>query len=256
MSDLGVQPVAESAPQEPGLSQWQRVTNTFSAPSKTFADIKRGNRSWWLPYLIAIFFSYVLFAGITAKVGWQQVAENNIKASPKQAEKIDQMPADQRAGAMKISGFVTEGIFAATPVTILIGASLVSLLLWGTINFGFGGKATFKEILAVNFYATLPALIQPVLGTIALFAGLAPESFNLNNYAGTNVAYFLPLEETNKALYAFASQIDIVTIWVAILLSIGVATVAGKKRSAGYVAVFGWWAVWTILRVCGGLLAG
>jgi hypothetical protein len=70
------------------------------------------------------------------------------------------------------------------------------------------------------------------------------------------VAYFLPLEETNKALYAFASQIDIVTIWVAILLSIGVATVAGKKRSAGYVAVFGWWAVWTILRVCGGLLAG
>ena len=48
MSDLGVQPAADVAP---GLSQWQRVTNTFTAPSKTFEDIKRGNKSWWMPFL-------------------------------------------------------------------------------------------------------------------------------------------------------------------------------------------------------------
>jgi hypothetical protein len=256
MSDLEVLPVAESAPEVPGLSQLQRVTNMFSAPSKTFEDIKRGHKSWWLPYLIAIVFGYVLFAGITMKVGWPQVAENNIKMNPKQAERMDQMPADQRAGAMKIAAAFTEGIFAASPVLVLLGATVVSLVLWGTINFGFGGKATFGQIFAVNFYSTLPALIQPVIGTLALFAGVAPESFNLNNYAGTNVAYFLPLEETNKGLYAFASQIDVVTIWVAVLLSIGIATVAGKKRSAGYIAVFGWWAVWTLIRVAGGLMAG
>jgi len=43
MSDLELQSAAEAAP---GLSQWQRVSNTFSAPSKTFEDIKRGNKSW------------------------------------------------------------------------------------------------------------------------------------------------------------------------------------------------------------------
>ena len=43
MSDMGIQPAAESVP---GLSQLQRVTSTFSAPSKTFEDIKRGNKSW------------------------------------------------------------------------------------------------------------------------------------------------------------------------------------------------------------------
>ena len=37
MSDQGVQPAAEVAP---GLSQWQRVINIFTAPSKTFEDIK------------------------------------------------------------------------------------------------------------------------------------------------------------------------------------------------------------------------
>ena len=36
----------------PGLSQAQRLTCTFTAPSKTFTDIKQGHRSWWLPFLI------------------------------------------------------------------------------------------------------------------------------------------------------------------------------------------------------------
>ena len=71
MSDLEVQSAAGAVP---GLSQWQRVTCTFSAPSKTFEDIQRGNRSWWLPFLIMILAGYVLFAAITLKVGWATVA--------------------------------------------------------------------------------------------------------------------------------------------------------------------------------------
>lgn len=253
MSDFQVQPAAI---EPPGLSQLQRVTNIFTAPSRTFEDIQRGNRNWWLPYLLAVLFGYLLFFAINSKVGWQQVAENNMKMNPKQAERMDQMPADQRASAMKITAAITQGIAAAVPVTMIIAALLVSVILWPTINFGFGGKATFGQILAVYFFAGLPALLQPLIGAAALFAGLAPESFNINNFAGTNVAYYLPVDETNKALYALASQLDVVTIWVAILLSKGIATVAGKKASAGYITVFGWWGVWTLLRVVGGLIAG
>lgn len=253
MSDLGTDALA---PQAQGLSQWQRVTNIFTAPSRTFEDIKRGNKSWWLPYLLAIVFGYLLFFGITTKVGWQQVAENNLKMNPKQAERIDQMPAEQRASAMKISAIATEAVSASVPITLILAALLVSVILWPTINFGFGGKAAYGDILAVYFFAGLPALIQPLLGAAALFAGLPAESFNINNFAGTNIAYYLSVDETNKALYAFASQLDVVNIWLAILLAKGIATVAGKKPSAGYITVFGWWGVWTVLRVVGGLLAG
>ena len=56
MSDLGVQPAAEQAP---GLSQLQRVTNVFTAPSKTFEDIKRGNKSWWMPFVILSIVGYI-----------------------------------------------------------------------------------------------------------------------------------------------------------------------------------------------------
>jgi len=55
--------------------------------------------------------------------------------------------------------------------------------------------------------------------------------------------------ETNKALYSLASSLDVVSIWSLVLLAIGTATVAGVKRSSGYLAVFGWWAIFTLVAV-------
>lgn len=245
MGNLDLQFGASAVQTSAGLTQWQRVGNTFLAPSKTFDDINRGNRSWWLPFLISVLLTYVLFAAITMKVGWTQVATNNMAMNPKQAQRLDALTPEQRARGLKIAGIFTEVITAASPVVILIFASIVSLILWGTINFVFGGKATFQQIFAVNMYAMLPKALVPILASAAVFAGLAPESFNINNMAATNVAYFLSIQDTNRALYAVLSQIDIIAIWAAILLSIGIAKVARKNHSAGFATVFGWWAIWT-----------
>lgn len=255
MGNLGIQPDAGPV-KAAGLTQWQRTGNIFVAPSKTFGDIARGNCSWWLPYIILLVFTYILFAGITMKVGWQQVARNNMAMNPRQAQRLDQLTLEQRDHVVTIFGSVLEISLAASPVLILIGACLVSLLLWGTANFGFGGKATFPQIFAANMYAMLPRAIVPLMATIAIFAGLAPESFNMSNMAATNAAYFLSAQDTNRTLYALLSQIDIISIWVAVLLSIGIARVAGKNRSAGYISVFGWWALWVLVRVAFAFAAG
>jgi len=225
----------------------ERVTNIFSAPSKTFEDIKRGHRSWWLPFLIFAVTGYILFAAVTLKIGMAQVVDNQIHLNPKQEEKMAQQPPDAQALQKKISLYVTEGIFIANPLFVLAGIALLSLGLWGTMNFVFGGKATYGSIFAMWFFAGLPGIIKPILGTIVIFAGATPETFNIKNYAPTNVAAFLPVMETNAAVYALASSIDIVTIWTLILLGIGAATVAGVKRTSGYVAVFGWWAIFVLI---------
>jgi hypothetical protein len=34
-----------------------------------------------------------------------------------------------------------------------------------------------------------------------------------------------------------------------ILMGIGIATVAGVKRSSGYITVFGWWALFVLIGV-------
>jgi hypothetical protein len=249
MSEMGVQSVAEPAPQVPGLSQWQRVTNTFAAPSKTFEDIKKGNKSWWLPFLILALAGYVFFAAVTLKVGWAQVAENSIHLNPKSEERMAQAPPAQREMSMKWTQYGMEGGFAAGPILVLVFALIIALVLWGTINFVFGGKATFGSVLAVWMFAALPGIIKSLLGAVVLFAGSAPESFNLNNFAPTSVGAFLNPLETNAAVYKLASSLDITTIWYLFLMGMGLAIVAGVKRISGYIAVFGWWAIIVLFGV-------
>lgn len=240
MSDTGVQPVAEPAA---GLTQWQRVAYTFTAPSKTFEDIKKGNRSWWLPLIIHAVVAYVFFAVVVSNIGIQQVVNNQIHLSPRSEERLAQASPEQRELSNKISIYVTEGAFLANPVLLIAGIALMSLVLWGTINFAFGGRATFGGIFTVWMYASLPSIVTSILAMITILAGMAPESFNIKNPAPTNIGAFLDPLEANKALYSLASSLDFVVIWSLVLLGMGAAAVAGLKRGSGYIAVFGWWAV-------------
>jgi hypothetical protein len=102
----------------------------------------------------------------------------------------------------------------------------------------------------VWLYSLLPVMvIKPLLGCVVIFAGMAPESFNIKNFAPTNIGSFLNPLETNAALYAFLTSLDVIQIWSRVLLAIGVAAVAGVKRSSGYIAVFGWWAIIVLFGV-------
>ena len=247
MSDIGVQPGTDAA--TAGLTQWQRVTNTFAAPSKTFDDIKRGNRSWWLPLIIGAFFTYIFFFAVMQKIGIQQVVDNQIRMDPKAQERMANASPEQRAMGEKISIGFTEGAFIGGPVIAMAVVAVMSLVLMATVNFGFGGKAKFGDLFAVFYYAWLLEIFRTILGTIVIYSGMAPESFNIKNFAPTNLGAFLDPVETNKALYALATSVDALTIWRLVLLGIGVAIVAGTKRSTGYIAVFGWWALFVLISV-------
>ncbi|WP_109487091.1 Yip1 family protein [Occallatibacter savannae] len=250
MSDSAVQPVAEVAT---GLSQGQRLMNMFTAPSKTFQDIKAGHRSWWLPFIIYAVLGFAFYGVVNAKVGMRQVSENQVKLSPKTEEQMAQLTPEQREQRMKISTAITQGIFLAGPVFILVMGAVISAVLLATINFVFGGKASFGSIFAVWMYAMMPSCIKTILGIVVLFAGTAPDSFNIKNFAPTNLAAFMNPMETNPGLYSLLTSIDFVTIWTLALVGIGVAIVAGTKRTSGYIASFGWWGL--IVIVGAGLTA-
>lgn len=246
MSDASVQPAAGTSP---GLSQWERVSDTFSAPSKTFTDIKNGHRSWWMPFVIFVILGYAFFWVVNTKIGMRQVSENQIHLNPKAEARMAQLTPEQRETQMKWSVYITEGVFYAGPVMLLIFGAIVALVLWGTINLGFGGRATFGSVFSVWMYSMLPSVIKTLLGIVVIFAGVAPESFNIKNFAPTNIGAFLNPIDTNKALYSLATSLDIIAIWSLILMGIGIATVAGVKRGSGYIAVFGWWVLIVLLGV-------
>jgi Yip1 domain len=256
MTEIGTPEVSPSgeAAATPGLTQGQRVVNTFVAPSKTFNDIFR-SQSWWLPFLISAIMSYAFVFTLQKQIGWDTVAANSIKQDPKSAERMANAPAASQEQIMKITTASIQYGMYASPIIILISAAIIALVWWGTINFLFGGRATFGRVFTMWLYAGLPLQLLYILAIITLFAGMDKEAFNINNPAGTNVGFYLPTE-TPQWLMKFATSLDVFWIWSMVLGGIGLAIVAKVKRSAGLTAVFGWWFLIQIVKVVYTLITG
>lgn len=236
-----------ATPEAPPLSQLERVSSIFLEPSKTFEQIRLGRTSWWLPFVLFIVFGTGLWTAVTYKVGWDQVATNAIHMNQKLADRIDQLPPDQQATAMKRAGIWQKWIWAGAPAGLLLMNLIFSAILLGTINFGFGGQATFGKVFAVSWYAGIPGLIKLLLGTAGLLAGVTPEGFLPQNPAGTNLGFYIAPPDISMALWSLCTALDFITIWTLVLFSIGLAKVAGTKRSTGFFAVFGWWVLSLLL---------
>jgi len=234
----------------PLLNPAQRVVNIFVAPSKTFEDVKRSS-GWWVPFLIAIavgvFYGYV----VLHKVGLPTLVDDAIRQSSRTQEQIASGTPEQAANIRRITGAAIKYALYAGPVlTIVIGLMNAGLFL-ATANFGAGGKAKYKEMLAVWFYGALPLTVFYLLVIAAIYGGVVGDEFHLKNPIGTNVGFYLMGGETSKMLIALLSAIDIFAIWTAAVLTIGVSTVAGIKRGAAAAVVCGWWFVFVLLQVAG-----
>ena len=230
------------------LSQLQRVVDTFIAPSKTFNDILR-DATWWLPWLLGVVVTLGFGLAIQQKIGWDKTYDNILlQGSQSQQDRMAQLPPDQQVKQKAVGAAFVKYIFWGTPVLGLVFASIAAGVLLVTLNYALGGHATFARIFAVWMYAALPLVIQGVIAIVTIFAGLDADSFNLQNPLGTNVGYYLSLD-TPKWLLTLCNSLDILTIWVLILLTIGCATVAKTKRSTAAVAVWGWWILITLVKV-------
>jgi Yip1 domain len=236
-------------PGTPPLSQLQRLVNIFVAPSKTFTDILR-DPSWWLPFLITVVVSVGFAYAVQERVGWDKVAENTIQASPKQQDRMANMTPDQVARVKRGMASSFKYISYASPVLALIIAGLVSAVLLATLNFAFAGRAKFNQMLAVYFYSTFPLNLKYLLAIIAVFVGMDPDQFKLQNPVGTNLGYYLS-PDSAPSLIALATQIGIFTLWGLVLFSLGSTIVGRVKRRQGAAAVIGWWIVFVFLAVVG-----
>ena len=242
----------EAAMQQPGesagLSQVERVVDTFVAPTKTFTDI-RSNASWWLPFLLLILVSLAFAASIDHKIGFDQVAQSNINRNASAQQRMSSLTDAQREQSLHTIGSITRVITYLSPGIGLIFALICAGILMMTFNFGLGAKASYTQYLAVWFYAGLPFLIKLLLAAIAIFAGVSAEQFDLNNPVGTNVGWYLT-SDTPLWLRTLFSSADIFTLWTVLLLILGCSIVAKVKRSSAAIAIIGWW----VLIILGGTI--
>ncbi len=139
--ESAVQQTGESA----GLSQVERIVDTFVAPTKTFTDIRR-NASWWLPFLLGILVSFAFVSSIDHKIGFDQVAQSNINRNAQAQQNMSNLPDAQRDQTIhRIAGF-TKVVSYLYPVLGLIFALISAGILMLTFNFGLGAKRQLQRI--------------------------------------------------------------------------------------------------------------
>jgi hypothetical protein len=231
----------------PPLTETQRVVDTFMAPSKTFTDILR-KATFWGPLLIMILVSIGYSYSVQQKVGWDKVFENNLHQTPSREEQFDKLSPEQQTTQKTVAAKITAVVAYCYPVIILIFTAIFVLLLWVTANFMFGGSAKFGQLFAVNMYANLVMNLKFLLAIVALFAGLAPDSFLLQNPVGTNIGYYLSTDAP-KWLAALCQHIDIFEIWSVLLTGLGVAITAKISRGKAVAAAVGWWLIFVLVGV-------
>jgi len=208
-----------------GLSQIERVVDTFVAPSKTFTDIVR-NTSWWLPFVLLLLATIASSYVVQKQVGFDRVYVNMVHDSPKTEDRINQMDPAQKARMLSTGEtqvkFSSYGAF----VFLLIFFALYALIVWASFNFGLGAHTTYAQVFAVTFYASLPYLLLSLLTIITLYAGGNAEAYDVRNPVGTNPAYYMA--DAAPWLRSILSSLDIVKIWSNVLMVIGMAIVARK----------------------------
>jgi Yip1 domain len=235
MSDAVVVAAGDTGP---GLSEVERVVDTFVAPTKTFTDILR-NSNWWLPFILLVILTLATSFVVDRKVGFTRVAENQVHLSPKQEERFNQLPDDQKAAQLHGMTMGYKVTSYCSFVIILIFVAIAALLYWASFNFGFGSRTTYNQVFALWMYASLPKLITGLLVIVVLLFGGDPESYNVQNPVGTNLGYYF--HDTAPWLRAFLSFFDLIGIWSLILLIIGSSIIAKVSRGKAAAVVIGWW---------------
>ena len=232
---------ADTAPiAERPLTEVERVIDTFVAPSKTFTDIRQ-NTSWWVPWLLMSIFGLSMVFVVDKKLGMDTAYENQLRLSPKQMDKIDQLPPDQKANALKLGANITRYFSYGSPLLTIVIVGIMAAVLMATFNFGFGTQVKFMQAMAISMYAFLPTIIKSLIAIAVVSAGAA-EGFTFQNPVASNLSGLVD-PNSSHFLYSVLSSIDIFTIWTLILTGIGYSCVTKVKRGTAMGVIFGWWAV-------------
>jgi hypothetical protein len=236
------------ADRQKGLSEIERVVDTFVAPTATFEDIRR-SASWWLPFVLLLISSVGTAFVVDRKVGFDQVFDTQVRMSQKAQDRLADLTPEQKAQTVKMQVEVTKYISYGYFALITIFLVLYSLVLWASFNFGLGAKTTFGQVFAVTMYASLPFLLTALLTVLALTFGGNAEGYDYKNPVGTNLGYYLP--DATPWLRGLLSCFDVVRLWAVVLQVVGMAIIAKKTiaQSALIVGIF--WLIGVMVTVAG-----
>jgi hypothetical protein len=243
MGDVIVKPADADTPAQ---SFPERLLGIFISPAETFADVAR-KPDFVAPLILGVLGAIAVTETMLWKIGMERIARMSIEQSSRASSMSpEQMDQAVHQGA-RIGGILAHvGAIVGVPIVLLILAGLGLLI----VNVIFGAQTKFKTVFSLICYANLVSLLGALMGVAVILFG-DPEHFNPQTPIPSNVGFFLNPREVSKPLYSLASSADIFSIWLLILMAVGLA--AGTGRKVKPLTIFlvygGFWVVWILVKM-------
>jgi hypothetical protein len=223
--------------------------DVFYAPAMVFG--RRENAGFW-PYFLIIAVAGAVFTLASRSLMSAAMDGDFSRRIAEQMAKNPQITQDVVNAQRGVSeGIGMFAIYMGMPVLLF----LVGVLVWVASRV-VGAKLTFGRSMLVSCIAQIPRLLGALF--TAIYGLLLSDTSAINGM--TRLTYsparFLDPDTTNAGLLAVLARFDLFTLWVTVLLGIGIAVIAKVPRARGYAAAALIWAVPTLIAGVGALLSG
>lgn len=235
------------APATKPASLWEDFIDIFVSPSEVFE--RRRNSGFFVPLLVFAVLLTVL--AIIGRPALQAMADAEFTRGMAAAMKRNPgATAEQMAkGRAFAEKFQPVFIFFYA----LLAPLLVGVVLWIAGKF-VDAKEDIKAACMIATYAFFPRIIESLVSIAQGFL-LDPASLNGRYRLSLGVGRFFDPDAVSPVLLAVVGRIDLFTIWVTVLLAIGLSVVARIPRSRAAIAAVIVWVIGMIPGLIGALNA-
>jgi hypothetical protein len=245
-SDTGAVGDAEPTPSKASL--WEDFVDIFYAPSSVFA--RRADGKFGMPLLFLVVVCAVL--AFLTKNAMQPIMDAEFtRQSAAAMRKNPTVTAGQMASGRAFFEMLGPLFFSVFLTLSVLGTGVV-LWLVGKL---FDAKESVTAAIMIATYAEVPRIVQ-ILTNAAQALFMSPEKLNAANSVAFNLARFMDPDNASAVMIALASRVDVFTIWITVLLAIGLHVVGKIPKQQAAIAAAITWVVGALPAVFGALRGG
>jgi hypothetical protein len=233
----------DPTPTKAGL--WEDFVDIFYAPSSVFA--RRSDGKFGLALLFLVIVGTVLF--FVTKNAMSPIMDAEFTRQTAAAmRKNPNLTAEQMAAGRNFFDMLGPVFFAVILTISVLGTGLV---LWAVGKL-FDAKESVAAAMMIATYAEVPRIVQ-ILTNAAQALIMSPEKLNAANSVGFNLARFMNPDSGSPVMIALGARVDLFTIWVTVLLAIGLHVVGKIPKQQAYIAAAITWVIGALPALFGAL---
>jgi hypothetical protein len=238
-------PGTATSPTPEKASVWEDFLDIFYAPSAVFARREAG--SFLIPMLVVTVLLGVLFIVNSRVMDPIMDAEMRRGMASAMAKNPQITPEMMEQGRGMMSMVAKVSAFIGIPLVIF--GTGITLWLVGKL---FGAKQTFRAAMVVASYAYVPKVIEGVLAGVQGFF-VDPAMLDGRYRLTLGLGRFLDPDTASPVLIGLLGRIDVFTIWVTVLLAIGLSVTGRIPRARAALAAVVVWIIGALPGVYGGV---